>query len=72
MNPTTSKQGLVWVLDHALHCTHIEGGDGAGGVAGDKLDHGGHGPVHELPLRPDHGACMHITSHGSETLILAS
>jgi hypothetical protein len=34
--------------------TYVVGGDGAGGVAGDKLDHRGHGAVDELSLRPDH------------------
>jgi hypothetical protein len=60
---------IMWLLMHGIRrswsrqagrlarTTHIVCGDSAGGVAGDELDEGWHGPVDELLLRPEHASC---------------
>jgi hypothetical protein len=40
-----------------IETTYVVRGDGAGRVARDELDLGGHGPVDELFLCPEHAAC---------------
>jgi hypothetical protein len=53
-------------LNRKNETTYVVRGDGAGRVARDKLDLGGHGPVDELLLCPEHAACK---SHAKVTYI---